>query len=404
LATTDATSRTIPAHVAGDLVVDFDVYRPLQSGDLYHDPFVRQLGEGVPDVFWSPYNGGHWVIARRALLTEVFGDADRFTSAQGAAVPHDPSRTIRLVPIESDPPVQGLYRRLFASAFTVPALKSREDEVRALAISLIEGFRPQGRCEIVTDLAQHLPIKVFMGMAGLPEEDRLALLPLAGAMVEVDADKNAAIGSIMAYVGGKLHERALRPTDDLLSNIVNAEIEGRRITMHEAVSVASLLLIGGLDTVASMTGHLMHFLATHPAHRRQLADNSGLIGGAVEEFLRRFALTNPARMVRDDMEFHGVAMKAGDMVMLSTPFGAVDDREYVDPTAVDFTRKSVRKTTFGAGAHVCPGAMLARLELKVMLEEWMVRIPDFDLDPEGAIALRTGVNGSFARLPLVWSA
>jgi len=392
----------VPSHVPPHLVVDFDLYRPLSPGDLYHDPFARVMANGAPEIFWSPYNEGHWVAARTAVLNEVFADPVRFTSSRGVAVPHEPERTVRLVPIEADPPVQGLYRRLFAPAFTVPALKSREAEVRDLAISLIEGFKASGRCEVVGDLAQHLPIKIFMGMAGLPEEDREALLPLAGAMVEVDADKEHAIRSIMEYVGGKLYERKLQPRDDLLTGIITAEIEGKPIEMFEAVSVASLLLIGGLDTVASMTGHLMHFLATHPNHRKQLLDNPALIPAAVEEFLRRFALTNPARTVRDDIEFRGVQMKAGDMIMLSTPLGAVDDIEFEDATAIDFTRRSVRKSTFGAGPHVCPGAMLARLELKILLEEWMLRIPDFSVDPDGDIAVRTGINGSFARLPLVW--
>ncbi len=395
-------AKPAPPHVPAHLVVDFDVYRPMKAADVYHDPFARLLAEGAPPLFWSPYNEGHWVAARRDILSEVFANPELFTSTQGAAVPKDPDRVTRLVPIEADPPIQQAYRALFARAFTAPALRAREEEVRKLAISLIEGFRPNGRCEFVRDLAHHLPIKIFMGMAGLPDEDRLALLPLAGAMVDAEGDKKASLGKIMGYIAGKLQERVAEPRDDLLTAIANGEIEGRPITQQEAMGVGSLLLIGGLDTVASMMGHMMHFLAQRPQHCASLRAEPGLIPGAVEEFLRRFALTNPARTVTRDMEFHGVNLKAGDMIMLSTPFGAVDEDAYPDALEVDFTRKSPGKTTFGAGPHVCPGAMLARMELKVLLEEWLPRIPEFSLDPAAAPEIRTGVNGSMAHLPLVW--
>ncbi|MEJ2800189.1 cytochrome P450 [Sphingopyxis sp. CCNWLW8] len=147
----------------------------------------------------------------------------------------------------------------------------------------------------------------------------------------------------------------------------------------------------------------MHFLAGSPAHRHQLAEDPSISGAAAEEFLRRFALTNPGRTVVADMDFHGVAMKAGDKVMLATPFGAVDPRDYDDPLCVDFTRKSNTKTAFGAGPHVCPGSMLARIEIKILLEEWLPRIADFALDPNDPPRFRTGVNGSVEKLPLVWA-
>ena len=392
----------VAAHVPACLVVDFDAYRPLQGDACYHAPHAR-LQTAAPDIFWSPYNGGHWVLTRRDHLFEVFADYARFTSSQGASVdsvrkPGEPA----LAPIESDPPEQQSFRRLFASAFTVSALKEREKEARALAIELIQSLKPRGRCEFVTEFAQHLPIKIFMRMVDLPEEDRLELLPLANAQVSADAPKEDQLALLFQYAGRRVAERAANPGDDLISKIATAQIDGRAITLQEAIGVSTLLLIGGLDTVASMMGHIMHFLAGSPEHRHQLIENPALVGAAVEEFLRRFALTNPGRTVVNDIEFHGVQMRAGDKVMLATPFGAVDPRDYTEPMKVDFTRKSNNKTTFGAGPHVCPGSMLARIELKIMLEEWLPRIPDFSLDPADPTRFRTGVNGSVERLPLIW--
>lgn len=399
----DTTRYRVPAHVPSHLVVDFDGYRPLKDETFYHEPYAR-LQTKVPDIFWSPYNGGHWVLTRRDHLAEAFADPSRFTSSQGASVdkvrqPGEP----RLAPIELDPPAQQTFRRLFAPAFTVIALKEREKEARALAIELIEGLRPKRRCEFVTEFAQHLPIKIFMRMVDLPESDRLALLPLANAQVAADGPKEEKLALLFEYAGKHVAERARNPGDDLISKIATAEVDGRPITLQEAIGVTTLLLIGGLDTVASMMGHIMHYLAVSPDHRRELIDNPSIIPAAAEEFLRRFALTNPARTVACDIDFHGVDMRAGDKVMLTTPFGAVDPRDYPDPLRVDFSRKSTTKTTFGAGPHVCPGSMLARIEIKILLEEWLPRIPDFRLDPEDAPRIRTGVNGSVEHLPLIWS-
>lgn len=401
----DANIRSpLPAHVPENLVVDFDAYRPpLAAGQAYHNAYETLFNDNVPDIFWSPYNGGHWVVRRREHLSEVFSDAARFTSARGLTAPLSETTT-RLVPIASDPPEQGKYRVLFAPAFHAKALAEREKEARELAISLIEGFKARGRCEFVTEFAQHLPIKVFMGMVDLPEEDRLKLLPLANGMVDANSPpKEVVIGQIFEYVSKKVLERRENPGADLISKVATSKIDGELISIADAVSVCSLLLIGGLDTVASMTGFIMEFLARSPAHRHQLIDNPGLVPGAVEEFLRRFAMTNPGRVARYDQELHGVQIKEGDLLLLATPSGAVDPAEYEQPDVVDFTRKSPFNSTFGAGPHKCPGAMLARIELKILLEEWLTRIPDFEVDPNDRPRVRTGVNGSFEYLPLVWT-
>ncbi|MCP3731267.1 cytochrome P450 [Sphingomonas sp. MG17] len=403
---TAAVRAPVPDHVPAALVLDFDGYRPgVPENGTYHEPYARLYEESVPAIFWSPYNRGHWIITRRDYLAEAFGDPSRFTSTEGAAVdPIEPPDRPRLAPIETDPPRQQLFRKLFSPAFVATALKAREAEARQLAIDLVEGFKPKGRCEFVTEFAQHLPIRIFMNMVDLPEEDRLVLLPLAAAQVQVDAPKHETMAKLFEYAGRRVAERAKAPGDDLISKIATAQIEGRPIEMHEAVGVTALLLIGGLDTVASMMSHIMLFLATNPDHRHAIVADPGIVPGATEEFLRRFALTNPGRTVVADMDFHGIRMRAGDKVMLATPFGALDPRDYADPLKVDFTRKSNTKTTFGAGPHVCPGSMLARVEIKVLLEEWLPRIPDFSLDPDDAPRTRTGVNGSVEHLPLVWKA
>jgi cytochrome P450 len=403
MATLRESEWNVPAHVPSELVADFDVYRPLGAGQGYFDSFKAAQDRGLPDIFWSPHNGGHWVSRRRAHQIEVFANSQLFTSEYGLTAPRASIERPKLLPIEADPPKQQHYRALFASAFTSRAIGQLERGARALAVRLVEDLKLRGHCEFVTEFAQHLPIKIFLEMVDLPEADRLVLLPLANAQVEADTPKEEALAQLFHYVAGKVAERQANPGEDLISRIVQSDIEGEPIANNDAVGVTALLLIGGLDTVASMLGHVFHHLALHPEQRHALIDNPKLINGAVEEYLRRFALTNPGRSVRNDVEFHGVVMKAMDMIVLATPFGAIDSDDYEDAMTVDFTRKSGTKSTFGAGSHVCPGSMLARLELKIVLEEFLPRIPDFALNPDHAPEIRTGVNGSFATLPLVWA-
>lgn len=402
----DTIHGNIPPHVRSDLVVDFDAYHPIQGTEDYQHGFARMHRAEVPDIFWSPYNGGHWILKRREHIAEAFADWTRFTSRNGVSVDSrdqaNNGQRPRLSPIEDDPPKQQTYRKLFASAFTALAVKKLEQDARALAIELLEELEPKGRCDFATEFAQHLPIRIFMAMLNLPEADRLRLLPLAAAQVQASADKQAAMAELAQYIAGHVMARRAQPGDDLISRIAAAEIDGAPIAIEKAIGICLLLLVGGLDTVATMMGQIMLFLAGSPDHRQALVDDPKLIPIAIEELLRRFSLTNPSRAVAQDMEFHGVAMRAGDQVMLSTPLGGVDPESYADPLAVDFARKSTTKTTFGAGPHVCPGSMLARAEIRVLLEEWLARIPDFRVDPDDAPRVSTGVNVTVDRLPLLW--
>jgi cytochrome P450 len=395
-----------PDHVRPDLVVAFDAYHPVEGAEDYQQAFSRMHRADVPDIFWSPFNGGHWILRRREHIAEAFADWSRFTSRNGVSVDARDQANHgvrpRLSPIEDDPPEQQSYRKLFAPAFTALAVKQLEADARALAVELLEEMKPRGRCDFATEFAQHLPIRIFMAMLDLPEADRLWLLPLASAQVGATPEKGAAMAKLADYITGHVLARRDNPGDDLISRIVTSQIDGAPVPVEKAIGICLLLLVGGLDTVATMMSQIMLFLAQSPAHRQALAADAKLLPNAIEEFLRRFSLTNPARAVAQDMEFHGVIMRAGDMVMLSTPLGGIDPETYDDPLAVDFARKSTTKTTFGAGPHVCPGSMLARAEIRVLLEEWLARIPDFHVDPDDSPRITTGVNITVDRLPLVW--
>jgi len=161
----------------------------------------------------------------------------------------------------------------------------------------------------------------------------------------------------------------------------------------------------GLDTVSSGMGFMARFLAESPAHRRQLVEDPSLIPNAVEEMLRRFGVSTPSRQVSQDLEVAGVAMKAGDMVLMPVTLYGLDERVYPDPLSVDFRRKDASfSLVFGTGVHRCIGSFLARLELRIFLETWLERIPDFSIAPGQKPRARAGVVNSMLSLPLAWTA
>ena len=189
------------------------------------------------------------------------------------------------------------------------------------------------------------------------------------------------MGEIAAYLGEWVERRAVDPGSDLLSRIVTASVDGRPITRSEAFNVCLLMLLGGLDTVASMLGFVARFLAGSADQRRQLCeriDDQPFLRSAVEELVRRHGVVNTGRFIVEDMEYHGVQLRAGDLIQLPNSLVGLDERAVDDPLTVDFTRPfPIRHAAFGTGPHTCPGAVLARREIQIFIEEWLSRIPDF---------------------------
>jgi len=393
----------LPAHVPQSLVYDFDLYNvEVVDGD-YHAALKRLHEPGVPDIFWTPRNGGHWVATRGEDIYHIFKDSEHFSSRQ-LVVPRHRNPPFPLPPIMLDPPEQAKYRSLFAPALSPKAVSPLGEGARALAIELIDGFYAKGECEFVGDFAQHLPIGIFMKMVDVPASDRDRLLHWADQQVRPTSDQESeeSFHQLFAYAGQKVAERKANPGNDLISQLAEAQVDGQPITVEALTPMIFLLLVGGLDTVASAMGFAARFLAESPAHRRELIEHPERIPTAVEELLRRFPVVNQGRLVVSDMEYKGVAMRAGDQIILPTTLHGLDDRKFDDPLRVDFSRPTPIHSTFGNGAHRCPGSLLARTELKIFLEEWLKRIPEFRIKPGATAGVRAGVNATLYSLPLVW--
>jgi cytochrome P450 len=395
----------IPAHVPPERVVTFDFRRDPR---MRTDPWglIRELTH-KPEIFYTPELGGYWVVNRNALAEETFRRHDLFSNRY-VTIPKIPGAP-PLIPNNIDPPDHAKYRKFLAQKLFSPrALASLEDDARKLARDWAVRTVPAGQCDFVPSFAQPMPVDLFLRMMDLPADNRDMFMPWVRGVFrpETPEEGTAAFRDLGGYFHGWLSERIANPTEaggHMLPAMLAAEIDGRKLNLDEMISIWMMLFLGGLDTVTAQMTHVMRFLAENPGHRRQLIDNPALIKPAIEELLRRFGIANIARVVRDDCDYHGVAMKAGDMVLCSTAIAGLDPTAFANPEIVDFARPNVdQHTGFGAGIHICPGAYLARLELRVMLEELLPRLPGLHVPEGGVIEASSGGTLSLTTLPLAW--
>jgi cytochrome P450 len=240
-------------------------------------------------------------------------------------------------------------------------------------------------------------------MMDLPLEDRKFLHGLTEIFArhpDLEA-KRQAFGTLRAYLEDKIEMRRAAPGADLISHLIASQVDGRPLTGGEVLSTCTMVTLAGLDTVAAMLGFIALFLARNPQQRRHIRDNPDDLPMIVQELLRRFATSNMGRVVTEDMEYNGIILKQGDHVMLSPTLHNLDPDLFENPDQVDFTRPP-RHITFGAGAHTCAGAHLARMELGIFLKEWLERIPDFEIDPDQPVRGRAGPVNTIDHLSLKW--
>lgn len=401
LGASDHILSTVPDHVPPDLVVDFDMTESDPAGGDPHRYWHRRARVGRPPIFWTPRNGGHWVLTRLDDLNASQADHSTFSNKE-FVIPR--GIVPRLVPVNLDPPAHTAFRKLMMPFFVPRALAEIDAKARSAAARLAGALQPLGRCEFVVDFAGTMPVVAFLAMMRLPEED-LPMLRAWGTLASRPhhPDSPGAWASLSDYIRRWIAERRVRPVDDPLSAAIHGEVDGRPLSDDDVFSMSLLLLTGGLDTVASMLSFVAHFLATHPVHRRQLLESPSLIPNAVQEFARRFGVSNLGRLVTVDTEFAGVRMRKGDMVLLPMALGGLDDDATADPWEVDFERSQPRHTAWGTGVHACPGRVLSQHEMAIFLEEWLPRIPDFTLDDRRPPLFSTGLINSVETLHLRWS-
>ncbi len=394
----------IPAHVPRDRVRDFDIFSFVEPTDDVHVAWHDVINNGPP-LFYTPHFGGYWVIANGALLDQVFADAEGFISGEGVGIPVAPPEIPKFLPIDADGPFHKALRRPLNVALSPKAVQALSVSVRELAIELIEGIAPNGRCDFVTDFSLKLPMELFLRIVDMPSNDREYLLGVTHSAIKGKTanERFAAFGEMNQYLDAKVRERMANPGDDLMSAIITLTIDGEPLTHQQQIGYMTTVMLGGLDTVGGMMAMTARHLANYPADRRRLIEHPEVLNEALEEILRRYGISTVSRYVTRDIDLDGVTVKAGDRIILPSMVHGLDESEWPDALKVDFDRQPRGYLTFGKGVHRCPGANLARAELRIFVEEWLKRIPDFAIDPEGQVLMETSSVMGLKSLPLVWT-
>ncbi|HEX7875275.1 MAG TPA: cytochrome P450 [Sphingobium sp.] len=402
----------VPAHVPAEAVYDFDMYF---DPALLTDPHerVREMLREAPPVFWTPRNGGHWVIIGHKENYEASRDTEVFSSelfpsemipAILAAIPgatHLPLPT----PINMDPPDHTRFRAPLNAAFSPKAMMARKEEVRALANELIDKVIEQGHCDFIPDIAEPLPVQVFLKLMGLPVERMVEFRDLVHEFMAPPTgplDAFLRMRKVADAMRGEIEARREEPRDDLLSLLWRTEIDGQPMTYETMEDFGVLLFIAGLDTVINGMGYGIRHLALNPDFQNELRANPKLIVEAAEELLRRYTFTVPTRRIAKDAEFGGWPMKEGDRLMLFLPGADLDKREFAEPEKFDLQRENKVHIAFGVGPHRCLGSHLARIELQVIYEQMLARLPTFRVDDSKPMTFHGGNIIAIDSLPLRW--
>lgn len=396
--------RARPDNVPADRVFDFDIFRGVPEGIDLHQNWREIMKSAPHPLMWTPHNGGHWVALRSDISDTVMSDSERFSN-HTVLVPKDTAgKAYRLIPLSLDPPEHRPFRNLLNENLGPKPLKPIESSITDLTVELIEGFRAKGRCDFTHEFAEQLPVRIFMKIVDLPLADLPRLKHLADQYTRPDGSipLDEVTIRFREYLRPVIEARRAAPGDDMISRMINGQVGGRPLSDIEAENICIQVLVGGLDTVVNMLGFTFSYLAHDDQLRRAIAADPTRIDDALLEFFRRFPVVSSAREVMRDQHYEGVLLKAGDMVMAPTIVVAMDETLNAEPLEFRLGRKARQHSTFGKGSHTCPGAHLARLEMKIVLREWFARIPEFRLSPDTPLRYTSGIVGSVDPFVLEW--
>jgi cytochrome P450 len=388
-----------------DWATDFSHVEPEWAADPY--PIQDDLRQRCPIAHTGRF-GGAWLPTRYEDVAAIAYDTERFSSRSIILSNFRPPRDLAPVggspPISSDPPFHHDARKLLLPPFTKAEIAKQEPATRRFCHSLIDAFEGQDVVDAARDYAQHIPVRVISDMLGFPPEDgpqfRVFVEDLLEGINLPPDERITRVSRLFDYLLEQVHDHLGNPREDLTSYLIGAELYGHKLAPDHVVGTMALLLIAGIDTTWSAIGASLWHLAKTPADRERLVAEPALLPTAIEEFLRAYAPVTMARLVKQDMHWHGVDMKADDWILLSFPAANRDPAQFDRAGEVVIDRAANRHAAFGLGVHRCAGSHLARMELRVALEVWLSRIREFSLADPVAVTWSSGQIRGPRALPL----
>ena len=373
-----------------DWATDFDHTDDQWAADPY--PIWEELREECPVAHSSRY-GGVWLPTRHEDVAAIAYDTENFTSRSVVVSEFRPPMELApegiAPPITSDPPFHAGARRMLLPIFSPQRIAELEPSTRAYCYELIDEMGDRDVVDAAIEYAQHIPVRVIANMLGLPETDADRFRGFVNHVIEEVSlpleQRAAGMQELFLYLQEHVMDHVAHPRDDLISLLLDAELDGVKLDPFHVMRTIALLLLAGIDTTWSAIGASIWHLAKTPNDLARLVDDRALLPTAMEELLRAYAPVTMARLVERDVEWNGCPMKANEWVLLPFPSANRDPEIWDRPDDVIIDREVNRHAAFGLGVHRCAGSHLARMELRVALEVWLERFPRFTLADEAAV-------------------
>ena len=386
-----------------DWTTDFDHTDPHWTENPF--PIWDGLRKKCPVAHSERYLGVYLPTTYEAVSTIAY-DTEHFSSRRVMVRNARPEPPISSPPITSDPPHHRPAKLLLLPYFTLAAVKKLETKTRDVCNELIERFISGGRCDAAAQYSRHIPVRVIALMLGIPEKDSDYFIKWIHEILELGITDNKvlmkAVYEMSEYFAGQIELRKKHPTEDLITSLMQARHDGKPLSTEHVIGTLRLLLIAGIDTTWSAIGASLWHLAKTPSDRKRLVAEPALMPTAIEELLRAYAPVTMAREVMKETSVCGFAVKPGNMVLLSFPAANRDPAMFPEADKVVIDRENNRHAAFGLGIHRCVGSNLARMEVRVAVEEWLKRIPEFRLDPSSPVTWSEGTVRGPRQLPILF--
>ncbi len=388
--------------------IDFDFFDP----EFIEDPFptFNELRTNCPVAHTERW-GGQWLATRYADVEAMARDSDRFSSiAVGINGPKPGEGPLFIgPPVTLNPPEHGPMRRLLLPAFGPSVIERLTPITRDIARDLIADIKAKGTnvTDAADEYAQHLPVRVIAGLIGIPLEEEARFTDWVVRILKIGATDLEVLGiasrEVRDYFSQQIDARRADPSppEDLITYLVNAEIDGEPVERKHIIGVLYVLLMAGIDTTWSMLGSSLWHLATHHEDLARLVAEPELLHTATEEFLRLYSPATMGRITATEVDIAGRHVPKNERMLLCFPAANRDPEVFENPDEAVIDRAVNRHAAFGLGIHRCLGSNLARMELHIGLEEWLAAFPEFRLDPAAPVVWNGGQVRGPASLPLL---